>query len=135
MIEDGQGDISKRAELNDVAESPADRSPLPGYGTCMSICRIRSVQGPGSWEICGDPHGWTSIHLSKPQHQKFKESNIKINMSWSGFKKTVNRAGTTLMQKTGQLEKTTDREFQEHENRFKTYDRAFNIVYFYLIFQ
>jgi hypothetical protein len=27
---------------------------------CMSICRIRSVQGPGSWEIGGDPLGQIS---------------------------------------------------------------------------
>ncbi|KAI9600683.1 hypothetical protein H4Q26_000473 [Puccinia striiformis f. sp. tritici PST-130] len=39
------------------------------------------------------------------------------------FKKTVNRAGTTLMQKTGQLEKTTDREFQDHEVKFKTMEK------------
>ncbi|CAH7674588.1 hypothetical protein PPACK8108_LOCUS14929, partial [Phakopsora pachyrhizi] len=39
------------------------------------------------------------------------------------FKKSVNRAGTTLMQKTGQLERTNDREFQEHEVRFKTMEK------------
>ncbi|KAG0141915.1 hypothetical protein CROQUDRAFT_258478 [Cronartium quercuum f. sp. fusiforme G11] len=44
-------------------------------------------------------------------------------MSWSGFKKSVNRAGTTLMQKTGQVERTNDREFQEHEAKYKTMEK------------
>lgn len=44
-------------------------------------------------------------------------------MSWSGFKKSVNRAGTTLLQKTGQIERTVDREFTEEEARFKTFEK------------
>lgn len=41
-------------------------------------------------------------------------------MSWIGIKKAVNRAGTQLMVKTGQLEQTIDKEFEYEEKRFKT---------------
>ncbi|KII92553.1 hypothetical protein PLICRDRAFT_37321 [Plicaturopsis crispa FD-325 SS-3] len=44
-------------------------------------------------------------------------------MSWSGFKKSVNRAGTTLLQKTGQIERTIDREFADEEAKFKTFEK------------
>ncbi|KAK9477933.1 hypothetical protein V1514DRAFT_332378 [Lipomyces japonicus] len=47
-------------------------------------------------------------------------------MSWSGFKKAVNRAGTTVMMKTGQIEKTIDREFELEERRFRTLESAAN---------
>ena len=35
------------------------------------------------------------------------------------FKKNLNRAGTTLMQKTGQIERTVDREFADEEAKYK----------------
>ncbi|KDQ21578.1 hypothetical protein BOTBODRAFT_50187 [Botryobasidium botryosum FD-172 SS1] len=35
----------------------------------------------------------------------------------------MNRAGTTLMQKTGQIERTVDREFEEEEAKFKTFEK------------
>ncbi|KAI9296710.1 BAR-domain-containing protein [Neoconidiobolus thromboides FSU 785] len=41
-------------------------------------------------------------------------------MSWSGFVKSINRAGTTLMQKAGAVEKTVDEEFEEEKRRFKS---------------
>ncbi|KAL5507621.1 HOB3 [Sanghuangporus vaninii] len=44
-------------------------------------------------------------------------------MSWSGFKKTLNRTGTTLMQKTGQIERTIDTEFQDEQTKFKTFEK------------
>ncbi|KIY70610.1 BAR-domain-containing protein [Cylindrobasidium torrendii FP15055 ss-10] len=44
-------------------------------------------------------------------------------MSWSGFKKSVNRAGTTLMQKTGQIERTIDREFTDEEAKYRTFEK------------
>ncbi|KAI8804000.1 hypothetical protein BJ742DRAFT_826799 [Cladochytrium replicatum] len=43
-------------------------------------------------------------------------------MSWSGFKKAVNRAATTVMQSTGAVEKTIDRDFEEEERRFKNFE-------------
>ncbi|KAJ9050084.1 BAR adaptor protein Hob3 [Entomophthora muscae] len=43
-------------------------------------------------------------------------------MSWSGFKKSMNRAGTSLMQKTGQVEKTIDKQFEEEERRFRRFE-------------
>jgi len=44
-------------------------------------------------------------------------------MSWSGFKKSLNRTGTTLMQKTGQIDRTVDTEFQDETTKFKTYEK------------
>lgn len=37
------------------------------------------------------------------------------------LKKAASRAGTTIMQKTGQIERTVDREFAEEEGRYRTY--------------
>ncbi|KAF7427989.1 hypothetical protein PC9H_007207 [Pleurotus ostreatus] len=45
------------------------------------------------------------------------------SMSWSGFKKSVNRAGTTLLQKTGQIERTVDREFADEEAKYKVFEK------------
>ncbi|VDB95921.1 unnamed protein product [Peniophora sp. CBMAI 1063] len=44
-------------------------------------------------------------------------------MSWNGFKKTVNRAGTTLLQKTGQIERTVDHDFTTEEAKYKIYEK------------
>jgi len=44
-------------------------------------------------------------------------------MSWSGFKKSVNRAGTTLLQKTGQVERTIDHEFSEEEAKYRAFEK------------
>ncbi|KAI9142363.1 BAR adaptor protein Hob3 [Paraphysoderma sedebokerense] len=41
-------------------------------------------------------------------------------MSWKGFQKAVNRAGTTILQSTGVVEKTVDKDFEEQERRFKS---------------
>jgi hypothetical protein len=38
-------------------------------------------------------------------------------MSWTGFKKGVNRATTQVLMKTGQVERTNDRDF-ETEQRY-----------------
>ncbi|CAK1365749.1 unnamed protein product [Cercospora beticola] len=45
-------------------------------------------------------------------------------MSWSGFKKNVSRGTTTLMMKTGHVERTTDREFEVEERRYRTLESA-----------
>ncbi|KAJ3490700.1 hypothetical protein NLG97_g5731 [Lecanicillium saksenae] len=45
-------------------------------------------------------------------------------MSWAGFKKNVNRATTTVMMKTGHVEKTNDRDYEVEERRFKTMEAA-----------
>ncbi|KAJ1652200.1 BAR adaptor protein Hob3 [Dispira simplex] len=41
-------------------------------------------------------------------------------MSWSGFKKSMNRTGITLMQGFGAIDKTVDKDFLEREASFKT---------------
>jgi len=44
-------------------------------------------------------------------------------MSWAGIKKTVNRAGTTLLQKTGQIDRTVDREFADEEVKYRVFEK------------
>ncbi|KAF9411990.1 hypothetical protein BGZ76_005250, partial [Entomortierella beljakovae] len=44
-------------------------------------------------------------------------------MSWSGFKKNLNRATTSVLSKTGNMDRTTDREFEEEEKRFKSLEQ------------
>ncbi|UZJ55878.1 hypothetical protein CBS101457_005198 [Exobasidium rhododendri] len=44
-------------------------------------------------------------------------------MSWGGFKKSINRAGTSIMQKTGQVDKTVDSEFQDEVARYKQLEK------------
>ncbi|KAI0757872.1 BAR-domain-containing protein [Irpex lacteus] len=44
-------------------------------------------------------------------------------MSWAGFKKTINRANTSLLQKTGQIERTIDREFADEEVKYKNFEK------------
>ncbi|KAI5970894.1 hypothetical protein CANMA_000054 [Candida margitis] len=40
-------------------------------------------------------------------------------MSWLGLKKAINRAGTQVMLKAGQIEQTVDKEFEFEEKRFR----------------
>ncbi|KAM0755505.1 BAR-domain-containing protein [Meredithblackwellia eburnea MCA 4105] len=49
-------------------------------------------------------------------------------MSWSGFKKAVNRGGTTLMQKAGQVDRTDDSDFKQEESRFRTLEKNTNAL-------
>ncbi|BEI89465.1 uncharacterized protein CcaverHIS019_0208270 [Cutaneotrichosporon cavernicola] len=44
-------------------------------------------------------------------------------MSWVGIKKAASRAGTQLMQKTGQVERTMDPDFNEQESRYRTMEK------------
>ncbi|KAF5361656.1 hypothetical protein D9758_007320 [Tetrapyrgos nigripes] len=44
-------------------------------------------------------------------------------MSLSSFKKSINRTGTTLLQKTGQIERTVDREFTDEEAKYRTFEK------------
>lgn len=44
-------------------------------------------------------------------------------MSWGGFKKSINRAGTSLMQKTGQIEKSDDAHFKEEERKYHEFEK------------
>ena len=44
-------------------------------------------------------------------------------MSWGGFKKSINRAGTSILQKTGQVDRTVDAEFQDEVARFKQLEK------------
>ncbi|EPZ32344.1 Arfaptin/BAR adaptor protein Hob3-like protein [Rozella allomycis CSF55] len=47
-------------------------------------------------------------------------------MSWNGFIKSMSRAGTTIMQKTGAIEKTIDREFDDASSRFSNLESRTN---------
>lgn len=46
-----------------------------------------------------------------------------FTMSWGGFKKSINRAGTQLMQKTGQLERSEDSRFKEEELKYREFEK------------
>lgn len=53
--------------------------------------------------------------------------NVRLMRSdRSGFKKAVNRAGTSVMMKTGHVEKTIDRDYEIEERRFRTMESAAN---------
>lgn len=47
-------------------------------------------------------------------------------MSWTGFKKGVNRATTQVLMKTGQVERTNDRDFETEQRRYRTMETAAN---------
>lgn len=47
-------------------------------------------------------------------------------MSWTGFKKAANRAGTQILMKTGQVERTNDRDFETELRRYRTMETAAN---------
>ena len=49
-------------------------------------------------------------------------------MSWGGFKKTINRAGTSLMQKTGQIERYEDSRFAEEESKYRELEKNANAL-------
>ncbi|ORY53983.1 putative RVS161-protein [Leucosporidium creatinivorum] len=44
-------------------------------------------------------------------------------MSWNGLKKAVNRAGTNVMMKTGQVERTDDTVFKREEAMYRTMEK------------
>ena len=50
-------------------------------------------------------------------------------MSWHGVRKAVDRAGTQLLQKTGMVEKTVDKEFDDEERRFRNMERKAERLY------
>ncbi|KAJ3367140.1 hypothetical protein GGF32_000202 [Allomyces javanicus] len=47
-------------------------------------------------------------------------SRLFNGLNRKGFTKAVNRAGTSILQSAGAIEKTTDREFEEEERRFRS---------------
>ncbi|KAF9229951.1 hypothetical protein BU15DRAFT_91196 [Melanogaster broomeanus] len=49
-------------------------------------------------------------------------------MSWTGFKKSLNRAGTTVLQKTGQIERTVDREFADEESKYRAFEKECQVL-------
>ncbi|KAI0058804.1 BAR-domain-containing protein [Artomyces pyxidatus] len=49
-------------------------------------------------------------------------------MSWSGFKKSMNRAGTTLLQKTGQIERTVDQDFAGEESKYRVFEKECQVL-------
>jgi hypothetical protein len=64
----------------------------------------------------------TAMHrTSRNDVNHLPHSHISTASSSSAsLKKAASRAGTTLMQKTGQIERTVDREFAEEEGRYRT---------------
>ncbi|CED83192.1 bar-domain-containing protein [Phaffia rhodozyma] len=50
-------------------------------------------------------------------------------MSWNGLKKSFNRAGTTLMQKTGQVDRTVDNEFDSEVAKYRVLEKELNSLH------
>lgn len=50
-------------------------------------------------------------------------------MSWTGFKKAVSRATTSVMQSTGNVEKTVDPKFNQEEARYKSLENKVENLY------
>jgi hypothetical protein len=50
-------------------------------------------------------------------------------MSWHGFKKAVSRATTNVLQSTGSIEKTIDKDFQEQEKTFLALEKSILQLY------
>lgn len=48
----------------------------------------------------------------------------RTKRSWKGLTKAVNRAGTGLMQRVGQVDRTVDSEFQAEEARYRTLEKS-----------
>merc|ERR1712137_303458 len=70
-----------------------------------------------------DPASCTPRYTSfLPTHQ----SDHTAIMSWTGFKKGVNRATTQVLMKTGQVERTNDRDFETEQRRYRTMETAAN---------
>lgn len=49
-------------------------------------------------------------------------------MSFGGFKKAINRAGITLQQKVGQVDRTSDAEWSSQEQRYRQLEKATNTL-------
>lgn len=71
---------------------------------------------------------WCSpLSASSPPPKKSKQETLKtLKMSWQGFKKGVNRATTQVLMKTGQVERTNDRDFETELRRFRVLETASN---------
>lgn len=50
-------------------------------------------------------------------------------MSWSGFKKAINRAGNQVLLKAGQIDETVDLEFDYEEKRYKAMEKSSEKLY------
>ena len=63
-------------------------------------------------------------HTQHNRRQAGRHPPKLATMSWSGFKKNVGRATTQVMMKTGHVEKTSDREYETEERRYRTLESA-----------
>lgn len=50
-------------------------------------------------------------------------------MSWSGFKKAINRAGNQVLLKAGQIDETVDLEFDYEEKRYRAMEKSSEKLY------
>ncbi|OBZ67002.1 Protein hob3 [Grifola frondosa] len=73
------------------------------------------------WDLDGLQPPYSAVPTCPPP--PYPTVALRDKMSWSGFKKSMNRAGTTLLQKTGHLERTVDREFADEEAKYKIFEK------------
>ncbi|PVH13504.1 uncharacterized protein CXQ87_001609 [Candidozyma duobushaemuli] len=55
--------------------------------------------------------------------------NSTYEMSWSGFKKAINRAGNQVLLKAGQIDETVDLEFDYEEKRYRAMEKSSEKLY------
>ena len=51
-----------------------------------------------------------------------RNSTTALTLKMRGISKAVDRASTSLMQKAGFVEKTVDKDFDDEEKRYRTYE-------------
>ena len=71
----------------------------------------------GVADMRGEGEPFLRLRAVHPMRLREKRASVTDIRS---LKKAASRAGTTLMQKTGQVERTVDREFAEEEGRYRT---------------
>lgn len=71
------------------------------------------------------PQIWDDIKSVVIYQDDFVHSK-QITMSWTGIRKAINRAGTQVMVKTGQIEQSHDPEYEHEERRFKQMEQTLN---------
>lgn len=68
--------------------------------------------------------GQVAITSTPPSVPSTARKQPPATMSWAGFKKSVNRTTTQVLMKTGQVEKTNDRDYEVEERRYRTMEAA-----------
>lgn len=73
--------------------------------------------------VCG--FGTFASLLQNPKVPQYSSTFFPLRiMSWSGFKKAINRAGNQVLLKAGQIDETVDLEFDYEEKRYRSMEKS-----------